>query len=678
VFRMQCNDIFGFSQIAEAAISPGGDAVAFVQRMANRGLDSYESELRIAQIPGASGSECCRSAGNGLRGPVWAPDGRTLAAVERQPGEVTDSLVIVSALDSRRRRLISRLVGPASLAWSPDGIEVGFLAVSSGGDHAVTARSAELNAASRATVVRDFSARIDGLGTAGSWRRHLFTVNRETGVVRQLTDGDLWVEDFCYSPSSRLIALCGSEPWSGSTPRQPGAVRPSQLWIMARDAGPMRPIAIGEVSARSLLFAGDSQLVLIGGPQQRADLQGLYAVPVEGGPVRRLAGSLDRGVVTGSARFLDVDQAGGQLVFCARDGGCVQLYQIRLSDSAGIQTVAGTAVESISAPSASRRGVRLAYVSSTADGHQRLIVHDLNSGQRNVLAETAPPAEVLPVTREEFTARDGLVLEGWLIRRNPSGSTPLLVDVHGGSFSGAWSPIIQPSRLYQQELAVNGWTVLLLNTRGSDGYGSEFARAAIGAWGEADAPDIHDAIDELIRRKLVDPAELAVTGYSYGGFMSNWLTATSDRFSAAVSGGSICDFVSLFGTSDMGWAMSEYDIGVQPGLDPLGALRRSPAGLGRPIRTPTLLLHGEADLRCPISQAEEWLGLLLAVGCEAELVRYPAASHGFLTEGPPSLAADYGNRLVRWVTDHRQVLSGERQHEAAHSWPPCHDHHPRR
>jgi dipeptidyl aminopeptidase/acylaminoacyl peptidase len=76
------------------------------------------------------------------------------------------------------------------------------------------------------------------------------------------------------------------------------------------------------------------------------------------------------------------------------------------------------------------------------------------------------------------------------------------------------------------------------------------------------------------------------------------------------------------------------------------------------VRTPTLLLHGDADLRCPISQAEEWLAVLLGAGCEAELVRYPGASHGFLTQGPPSMAADYGNRLVQWVTSHVPGGSG--------------------
>lgn len=280
------------------------------------------------------------------------------------------------------------------------------------------------------------------------------------------------------------------------------------------------------------------------------------------------------------------------------------------------------------------------------------MVADQRTSGHTVMASTEPPGEAFPAEPVEFTARDGLTVHGWLIRGPTRGRAPLVVDVHGGSFSGAWSPLIHPSRLYQQELAAAGWTVLLLNARGSDGYGAQFARAAVGAWGTVNAPDFHDGIDALITGQLASPERLAVTGYSYGGFMSNWLTATSGRFHAAAAGGSICDFVSLFGTSDMGWAMAEYDIGVRPQADPLGALSRSPVARARGVRTPTLLLHGEADARCPISQAEEWLAALLSVGCEAALVRYPGASHGFLTEGAPSFAVNYGERVVAWLNHH--------------------------
>jgi dipeptidyl aminopeptidase/acylaminoacyl peptidase len=642
---VRCSDIFGFSRIVETAISPSGDAVAYVQRNAISRLGIYDWELRLTSASDPVGSSMTRTVGADLHGPAWAPDGRMLAVAEYRDGEPNTSIVLVSAVDGSKRRLVDGIAEPARITWSPDGAEVAFLAASRTREPEFSGKSRW--AAVTPTVVTNLSAKIDGLGIRGSWQRHLFVVSCSSGKVRQLTDGDLWIDDFCYSPSSPLIALCGSAPWTGSQPRQPGAVRPSKLWLMRRRDGMLHNVPTGEADPGSLTFGPADQVIFTGMPGRRAGLNGLYVVSPEGGPVRRLAKSLDRGLVIGSAH-----NVGAEVIFCARDGGCVQLYRTSLRAERRPDVVAGSAAESITAVSTSQHGEVAAYVSSTPDGHQRLITRDMRTGVSAVLRRAEPPAEVLQAVRQEFTARDGLKLEGWLVRKEGSGSAPLLVDVHGGSFSGAWSPTIDPSKLYQQEMAHNGWTVLLLNSRGSDGYGSDFARAALGAWGQADGPDIHDAIDDLIKQGLVDPARLAITGYSYGGFMCNWLTSMTDRFSAAVAGGSICDFVSLFGTSDMGWAMSEYDIKVQPYRDPVEALRRSPIGTGRAVRTPTLLLHGEDDLRCPISQAEEWLATLLSAGCEAELVRYPGASHSFLSQGAPSLAADYGERLVKWVTRH--------------------------
>ena len=648
---MRCGDIFGFAQIPDAVISPAGDAVAFTRRTADRESDRYRWELLVTGIPGGAEPAVARSLGADLRSPVWAPDGRRLAAVERRPGDLASSIVIVSAADGARRRLDTKGTEPASPAWSPDGRDVAFLGLSPVSEPGKPERRS--GSGSAPTVVSSLSAKIDGLGIAGSWRRHLFAADAATGAVRQLTDGDLWIEDFCYSPSG-LLAACGSGPGSARMPRQPGAVRPSALWLVDRASGARRELAPASAGARCPAFVSD-QLVFVGLSELRADLPRLFTVPVAGGPVRQLGGILDRGLVTATATFTGgcppVAGRRDEVLFCARDGGCVQLYETTLGSPA-VTRVAGTELESIGSVSVSQAGDVIGYVRSLAGGGQQLTILHRRSGRRTVLAEVNPPGQAWPAEPAEFTARDGRRLHGWVIRGRSRGRAPLLVDVHGGSFSGAWSPIVQPSRLYQQQLAADGWTVLLLNARGSDGYGSEFARAAIGAWGAADAPDFHDAIDALIGQDLIDPDRLAVTGYSYGGFMSNWLTATSDRFSAAVAGGSICDFVSLFGTSDMGWTMSEYDIGVRPDVNPVETLRRSPVGIGRQIRTPTLLLHGEADHRCPISQAEEWLALLHSSGCEATLVRYPGANHGFLTDGAPSMAADYGSRLVDWMVSH--------------------------
>src|SRR6185503_7337002 len=133
-----------------------------------------------------------------------------------------------------------------------------------------------------------------------------------------------------------------------------------------------------------------------------------------------------------------------------------------------------------------------------------------------------------------------------------------LLDVHGGPHN-AWNGAADDWHLYHQELAARGWTVLLLNPRGSDGYGANFFDGAIGAWGEADANDFLEPIDQLVAEGVVDPKRLAVTGYSYGGYMTCYLTSRDKRFAAAVAGGVVTDTVSMAGTSDAGHHLAEYE-----------------------------------------------------------------------------------------------------------------------
>src|SRR5262249_36614351 len=145
---------------------------------------------------------------------------------------------------------------------------------------------------------------------------------------------------------------------------------------------------------------------------------------------------------------------------------------------------------------------------------------------------------------------DGTVVQGWLIR-DPArpGPLPLLLDVHGGPHN-AWNGAADQAHLYHQELAARGWAVLLVNPRASDGYGAAFHDATRGAWGEADAQDFLEPLDILVADGIADPARLAVTGYSYGGFMTCYLTSHDTRFAAAVAGGVCCDLSSFAGTSD--------------------------------------------------------------------------------------------------------------------------------
>ena len=173
------------------------------------------------------------------------------------------------------------------------------------------------------------------------------------------------------------------------------------------------------------------------------------------------------------------------------------------------------------------------------------------------------------------------------------------------------------------------------------------------AWGSSDTDDFLCAIDALVAEGIADPARLAVTGYSYGGYMTCWLTATTDRFAAAITGGCVSNLVSEAGTSDAGYHLSAFEFGgLAPGEVRLTEL--SPVTHVDGVRAPTLILHGERDDRCDMGQAEEWFTALRARRVETELVRYPGASHLFILSGRPSHRIDYCRRVADWAVTHTE------------------------
>ncbi|MGH2792532.1 MAG: alpha/beta hydrolase family protein, partial [Actinomycetota bacterium] len=163
------------------------------------------------------------------------------------------------------------------------------------------------------------------------------------------------------------------------------------------------------------------------------------------------------------------------------------------------------------------------------------------------VGEALGSVELRSPEERTFTASDGTEIHGWLLASDRSeadstgpqaqrGPAPLLLDVHGGPHN-AWSPVFDGVHLYHQLLAARGWSILLVNPRGSDGYGEKFFAGVTGAWGVADMEDFTCALDALIDEEVADRGRIAVTGYSYGGYITNWLTAHTDYFAAAVSGG---------------------------------------------------------------------------------------------------------------------------------------------
>jgi dipeptidyl aminopeptidase/acylaminoacyl peptidase len=198
-----------------------------------------------------------------------------------------------------------------------------------------------------------------------------------------------------------------------------------------------------------------------------------------------------------------------------------------------------------------------------------------------------------------------------------------------------------------QATAAAGYICFFCNPRGSDGYGEHWRDAIHASWGEADQNDIHAGVDALIARGHVDPQRIAVTGGSYGGYMTTWLISHSDRFRCAVAARGVYNLLTEHSTSDA-HELIEIEFSGYPWDLYEELWDHSPLAHAHKINTPLLLLHSERDYRVPISEAEQLFAILRRQKKTVELVRYPREGHELTRAGEPDHRADHMRRTLAW------------------------------
>lgn len=253
----------------------------------------------------------------------------------------------------------------------------------------------------------------------------------------------------------------------------------------------------------------------------------------------------------------------------------------------------------------------------------------------------------LSATEElSVAAPDGLAIAAYVTGREAGAKRAAILFVHGGPH-GAYGRTAR----FDAQVMAQDYTVLQVNPRGSMGYGQAFQNAVRGDWGGADMADLMAVVDQLVAAEDIDGERLYVTGGSYGGFMTSWIVGHTNRFKAASAVVPVTNLVSFYGTSDIGWWFAPGEVGPDLWEDPERLWKQSPLAYAPNIRTPTQVMAGEDDQRCPIEQAEQLYVALKRFGVDTEFLRYPG-SHGFGALSKPTLRQDRLRHLLEWFRAH--------------------------
>jgi dipeptidyl aminopeptidase/acylaminoacyl peptidase len=648
-------DLLRFQTIADVACSPDGTRVAFTVASIDPEADDYRTAIWIAQVEAAPDVHP-RQLTDGAKkvaAPRWSPDGRSIAFLSDRERD-KPQLYVMPAAGGAARRITDLPLGAYPASWSPDSTTLLFGARVP--DVAPpTDPDAKRRWEQRPRHITKAQYKADGQGYTFDARTHLFVADLASGAVKQITDGDCEDRAESWSPDGHKVAWSRTRGgrteynWSDIHVANADGTSARQL---TKDAGRATSPSWSPDGKSIAFYAADEQSPWIGDPMVRP-----WVVSVSGGAGRVITNAYDHGVTllpppaATPGPIWSPDGASLTAIFSVRGDSHV----VRASVADGkTETIVGgeRQVTYLSAAPGKRLALAAAdprdpsevYVTAW-DGRNERRLTKLNDA---LIAELDAP---LPM-RRVFETPNGKI-EGWVITpKSAKGPAPLILDIHGGP-AGFAGDAFSLSYFFKYVLASKGWAVLSLNPTGSGSYGRAHAHGIRGRWGEHDLPEQLAAIDALVRDGIADPKRLAVAGYSYGGFMTSWTIGHSDRFRAAVVGAPVVDQESFHGTSDIGMWFAPWELNAEfpSGRDTLR--RFSPLTYVDKIATPTLIVHGEADDRCPIGQGEQLFSALLACGKVAtEFVRYPGGSHLFIVSGRPSHRVDFNERTVAWVTSH--------------------------
>ena len=628
--RPTARDIVSLRTLGEVAISPDGRSVAYLVSEPEhdpaaepkdddtKGGWTVTTALWLAERGGAAPRRLTWAKGR-VSAPAWSPDGRSLAYIRRgaEDGAVA-TLHVLTLGGGDARPVDTGKLEPTDVAFSPDGRKLAFTAEVAEGEEERRARWRTGGVIRWDREWRPVVLHVIGLEEGATARAVLPQVEVTDAVhVRGPADAGSVVA-FAWSPEGTRFAVVlsrSSDPYLTAS-----LVRPAI--VSAQDGSVLRWLEEKPGTVGAIAWSPDGRLVAWERAGRGLSLLDTLQVAEADGPGRwnaaaRLDPTLAGFVWTGPRRLVAVvkERTRTRLHELAHDGG-------------GARPLGWAERIVTSAPTADRDGGAVAFGSATVRSPDAPTLLDLREGRATVLADLNPQVRDWTPLRDEvvtWKAADGTGVEGLLVTAATStGRPPLLVMPHGGPdsvTSASFSP-------WTAFFAAQGFAVLRPNYRGGTGYGFEFYAANRGRLGEIEFGDIESGVDALLAAGRVDPQRLFYGGWSWGGYLTAWTIGHTNRYRAAMAGAAVVDTISQYALSDINHGVAaEWEYRGDPwrGWERFDAANplRSLAG----ARTPTLILHGDADDRVSVTASKILYRALADVGCPVEMYLYPGEPH---------------------------------------------------